>query len=77
MTQTEMTALRRNLIGGMHEYVKHLNDEDAYFWWIETVPDECDITELIEIADDKEMFIDVCNLFGKIVKRYGKYGESL
>lgn len=71
MTRNELEVLRANIVGGMTEYVRNMNDEDAYMTWIYIVPDECDEDDLMSIAEDDESFNDVCILFGKLIKTYG------
>ena len=60
-----------NLVGGMNEYVKCMNDENAYMAWIMIVPDEATEEDLQDIAEDDEMFQEVVELFNKLIKRYG------
>ena len=71
MTRNEFKVLRMNLVGGMNEYVKCMNDENAYMAWIMIVPDEATEEDLQDIADDDEIFQEVVELFNKLIKRYG------
>lgn len=71
MTRNELEVLRMNLVGGMNEYVKCMNDENAYMAWIMIVPDEATEEDLQDIADDDEIFQEVVELFNKLIKRYG------
>lgn len=72
MTKEDLKVLRMNLVGGMNEYIKCLNDETAYYdYWIELVPDEATEDDLESIAEDDELFNDTCELFGKLIKRFG------
>ena len=71
MTRNELEVLRMNLVGGMNEYVKCMNDENAYMAWIMIVPDEATEEDLQDIAEDDEMFQEVVELFNKLIKRYG------
>lgn len=72
MTRQALIQLRMNMLGGMNEYVKCMNDETAYYeYWICLVPDECTEDDLESIAEDDESFNDVCILFGKLIKAYG------
>lgn len=73
MTKQDLLVLRMNLVGGMNEYIKCLNDETAYYdYWIEVVPDECTEEDLESIAESDELFNDVCKLFGFIIRHYGE-----
>lgn len=71
MTRYELEVLRMNLVGGMNEYVKYMNDENAYMSWIMLVPDEATEEDLQDIAEDDEMFQEVVELFNRLVKKYG------
>jgi hypothetical protein len=71
MTRNEFEVLRMNLVGGMNEYVKCMNDENAYMAWIMIVPDEATEEDLQDIANDDEIFQEVVELFNKLIKRYG------
>lgn len=71
MTRSEFEVLRMNLVGGMNEYVKCMNDENAYMAWIMIVPDEATEEDLQDIANDDEIFQEVVELFNKLIKRYG------
>lgn len=73
MTKDELKVLRMNLVGGMNEYVKCIDDETAYYdYWIQVVPDECTEDDLESIAESDELFNDTCKLFGFIIKHYGE-----
>lgn len=72
MTKQDLLVLRMNLVGGMNEYIKCLNDETAYYnYWIELVPDEATEDDLQDIAESDELFNETCELFGKLIKRFG------
>lgn len=78
MTKQEMKTLKMNLLGGMHEYIRHLNDENAYEEWIvDGVPDCPSEDDLEYIAEHDTSFADCCRLFGSIVKQYINDGECL
>ena len=78
ITKAEMRALKMNMAGAMDTYIRNLNDEDAMEEWLmEGVPDGADEEDLAWFADNLDEWIDLCNLFGKLVKRYGKYGEAV
>lgn len=68
----EDLVLKMNILGGMNQYVIDLGDEEAWEWWIEVFPDEATEDDLKEIADDLELWTDVCKLFGKIIAIYDK-----
>ena len=66
-----MLDMRKGFIKQMHNYIGfHINDEDAYGEWIQLVPDKPDEEDFTFIANDEELWVSVCTLFGKLVKRY-------
>ncbi len=69
VTPNEMTVIKMNLLGGMYEFIGQ--DEDAYAEWIALCPDEPTEDDLKEIAEDDELWVSACELFGRLVKRYG------
>ena len=68
----EMLMLKMNILGGMNDYVRDFGDEEAWDLWITIVPDEMTEDDLEYIANNQELWIDVCILFGKIVKNYSE-----
>lgn len=65
---------RYDLIKAMHLIVSSINDETAYLNWINTVPDGLTDEDCIDIAEDNELYDDVCAAFMRIVKGYGNSG---
>ena len=65
---------RYKLMKAMHTIVRTMNNEDAYYEWINIVPDEADDNELMDIAQDDELFADSCNAFKSIMQVYGDDG---
>ena len=65
MTRQVLIQLRANMLGGMNEYVKCFNDEEAYYdHWIYLVPDECTEDDFcLEYFD--QCIIVYCPLCGK------------
>lgn len=71
MTKNELKTLKMNILGGMNEYILNLNDEDAIEPWLMCgVPDDATEDDLEYIADDYEEWVDIVNLFARIVKKY-------
>ena len=69
------TNERFEALKSMNTIIKSMNDESAYSAWIWIIPDGADDDELQEIAEkDDEIFVDACNLFAKLVRKYMKYG---
>ena len=69
MNENEKKVLKMNLLGGMHNYMMHVvQDEDIQDEWLAMgVPDEPDEDILESIAEDAEEFAEIVHLFGKIV----------
>lgn len=71
MKKDKLFQLRFNILNNMNEYVKNIEDENAYYrYWSYIVPDGCKKDDLEEIAEDTELFDDICQCFAKIIKRY-------
>lgn len=71
MTKNELKTLKMNILGGMNEYILNLNDEDAIEPWLMCgVPDGATEDDLEYIAEDYEEWVDIVNLFARIVKKY-------
>ena len=68
----DTTLLKMNILGGMNELVKKMNDEEAYYnYWIDLVPDEATEEDLQDIAECEELFKAVCKRFAILVKEFG------
>jgi len=65
MTREELIQLRMNMLGGMNSYVlEQIGDEDITdYWWEEGVPDGADEDDLRSIAENDEMWTEVCRTF--------------
>lgn len=73
MTRNELNVLKANLLGGMDEYIRSINDESVYNTWAMVgVPDGADEDELMEIAEDSVNFAEICGVFGRLVEIYVK-----
>lgn len=65
---------RIKILSAMHELVINLNNENAYYSWIYIVPDGADMEDIIDIAEDDELYADAVELFKKIWNSYAKDG---
>lgn len=65
------------MLRGMHEMVRHLNNEEYYMKWILIVPDEPQDDDFEFIANDEELFPAVLNLFTRIISHALSNNESL
>lgn len=65
---------RTEHVKAMNMIVRNLNDESAYMEWITWVPDEAQEVDFVDIADDEELFDEVCRIFCNLIGRYRKHG---
>ena len=66
---SEIIILRANIMGGMNEYIREIGDEDLWELWIEVFPDECSENELMELAEDETIWLDVIKRFAWCCKQ--------
>jgi len=64
----EMKILKANIMGGMNEYIKEQGDDDLWDLWIRVFPDECSEDELMEMAENNSIWLDVVNHFNECLK---------
>ena len=63
-----MTTVERILaIEMMHQNIIDLGDETLYERWIYLVPDEADINDFIDIAEDEEFFKECEKLYFELM----------
>ena len=69
MRENEIKVLKMNLLGGMHDYMMNVvQDEDLQEEWLSLgVPDGADEEDLKEIAEDAQEFAEIIRLFGLLV----------
>lgn len=65
---------RTEVVKAMHLIMQSMNNEDAYFSWIYTMPDCPDAEDFEFFASDEKEFDDLCDVFFKICRIYGKDG---
>lgn len=65
---------RFQMVKGMNLIITQLNNEDAYYEWINLVPDEAHDDELFEVAEDDDLFYDSIKLFKILFCRYANGG---
>lgn len=62
---------RIELLKGMNQYIIDLGDEEVYETWISLgVPDEPTEEDYESIAEEREIWVYVCKLFGRLIKDY-------
>lgn len=73
MREKTLRELRVDFLKQMDFYVRfHISDDIATEMWLLIFPDEADEEELLEIADDNELWTDCCVLFGKLTRKFEK-----
>lgn len=64
-----MTTVERLLaIQRMHQNIIDLGDEELYGRWIYLVPDEADMNDFIDIAEDEEFFNECETLYKELME---------
>ena len=58
----------------MHETMLCMNNENAYMAWICDMPDCPSEWDIEDFANDRNAYIELCQTFLSIVKRYGGAG---
>lgn len=72
ITRDDIECTRFRLLRDMHRYIITLGDEEIYESWIMAgVPDEPSDEDFDWIASNDDEWIEVCGLFGRLVKRGG------
>lgn len=69
MSNKEMLD-RFETVRAMNCLIKDMNNEDAYMEWIYTVPDEATEEDLMDIAQDEELFGETVRLFLRLYEEY-------
>lgn len=65
-------ALRVDFLKQMNTYVlEHIYDEEAHMGWLMVaIPDAPTEDDYLDIAEDDEEWVDICDYFGKLVMGY-------
>ena len=61
------------IVKAMNTIVKGLNDEYAYYDWIDIVPDEAKNDDFKDIAEDDEILTATLKRFKLIIAKYFKF----
>ena len=64
----ETIMLRANIMGGMNEYIKELGDEIIWMKWICIFPDGATEEDLIEMAEDEDIWLEVVKCFARCLE---------
>lgn len=64
------TLLKANILGGMDAYIRdEVGDEDIFMRWLMVgVPDGSTEEDLIEIAEDDDEFLRICNVWNNLIR---------
>lgn len=74
MDRTELIQLRANILGGMNSYIIEDGDEDIYdYWFTYGVPDECTEEQLMEIAENDDLWLTCINAFDRCCRSMEVY----
>lgn len=67
-------ALRVDFLKQMNQYIlEHIYDETVHMMWLMVaIPDAPTEDDYLDIAEDDEEWADICEYFGKTLKRYDK-----
>ena len=66
-----------DLLNSMHYIVSHINNENAYAEWIETVPDEPSVYDFMDIAEDENLRNETWEEFCRLIRYYGRTGACV
>lgn len=70
-----ITKYRVRKLKAMHEMMLNINDEEYYFTWIYTIPDEPSEEDFEDIAEDVETYNEVEELFKRLIVKAIKNNE--
>ena len=65
---------RFDVLNSMNTIVQSMNNEEAYMIWITVVPDAADRDDLLDIAEDDELFELAVKQFYEIWEEYSEDG---
>ena len=64
----ETIMLKANLMGGMNEYIRDLGDEVIWMKWICIFPDGATEEDLMEMAEDEDIWLEVVKCFARCLE---------
>lgn len=65
---------RYDVLNSMNTIVQSMNNEEAYMVWITVVPDAADRDDLLDIAEDDELFELAVKQFYEIWEEFSEDG---
>lgn len=71
----ETIMLKANIMGGMNEYIRDLGDEVIWMKWICIFPDGATEEDLMEMAEDEEIWFEVVKCFARCLEVAQKGGR--
>ena len=68
VTKEEMIKTKVDIAKQMNKYIINLGDEEIWMDWITLgIPDAADEEDFLYFAEDNKRWIELCNLFGRLV----------
>lgn len=69
-----MVQTKVNLLHQMDEFIRKIDEDETLLetWLMCGIPDAATEEDFLFFAEDEEEWKDICELFGKLVKRAGK-----
>ena len=79
MDKMKLALMKFELLKAMHLLVMSMNDEGAYLYWINTIPDQASDEDLLEIAmdEDESIYREACQDFRRICEDHLEHGFYL
>lgn len=71
---SDLVIARAEILEQMNEYVINECTDEQWYRWIRVVPDKPSFEELIEIAEDEELWLMACRLIGTFESERDIYG---
>lgn len=67
-------GMRVEILKQMNKYIlEHIYDETVHMMWLMVaIPDAPTEDDFLDIAEDDEEWADICEYFGKTLKRYDR-----
>lgn len=70
----ELNKGKLKLLKAMDTVVTCINDEEAYMWWVNIVPDQATESDFRFIVEDDEEYEAAVRVFGQICKNFLETG---
>jgi hypothetical protein len=79
MMKNEFLTLRANILGGMDDYIRNVLGDDflTEIWNERGIEDGIDEDTLMEVAEDDDLWRDICYTFGNLIVGYNEDSELI